>query len=121
MGDSWVAIDADPAHVQRERRKARELRQSQWWQAELARGICHYCGKHFAPEELTMDHVIPVARGGCSTRGNVVPACFDCNQKKKVMTPAEQILADLDAVDPVDDIELFEALQASECESAHHD
>ena len=38
------------------------------------------------------DHVVPVARGGRSTRGNCVPCCRDCNAKKKAYTPAEQIL-----------------------------
>jgi hypothetical protein len=33
--------------------------------------------------ELTMDHVVPLARGGKSTKGNVVPACKPCNNKKK--------------------------------------
>ena len=46
-------------------------------------------------ENLTLDHVIPVARGGKSTRGNCVPCCKDCNSKKKAYTPAEQILNQL--------------------------
>ena len=32
---------------------------------------------------LTMDHVVPIVRGGRSTKGNVVPSCKDCNSKKK--------------------------------------
>ncbi len=43
-----------------------------------------------------MDHVVPVARGGRSTKGNVVPCCKSCNRKKKCLTPAEQILMDLE-------------------------
>jgi hypothetical protein len=39
---------------------------------------------------------VPVARGGTSTKGNVVPACAACNQTKKYLTPAEQILAGLE-------------------------
>ena len=49
----------------------------------------------FPPDKLTMDHIIPVARGGTSTKGNVVPACFACNQSKAATTPAEQILDQL--------------------------
>ena len=30
-----------------------------------------------------MDHVVPLVRGGRSTRGNVVPACKTCNTDKK--------------------------------------
>jgi 5-methylcytosine-specific restriction endonuclease McrA len=89
----WIEIDADPAHVARERAKARELRKSGFWQRKLQAGLCAYCGKKFAPAELTMDHVVPIARGGRSTRGNVVPACKPCNNEKKLLTPAERLLA----------------------------
>ena len=88
----WIDIERDDAHVARERAKARELRHSAWWKQKLVEGKCHYCGKHFPSEELTMDHVVPVARGGKSTRGNVVPACKACNAEKKYRTPAEMIL-----------------------------
>ena len=83
---------ASPEHIRRERERARALRASPWWKAQLAKGECHYCHKHFPPDRLTMDHLIPVARGGTSTKGNVVPACFACNQAKAAATPAEQIL-----------------------------
>ncbi len=36
-----------------------------------------------------MDHIVPMARGGKSTKGNVVPACKACNYKKKYMLPIE--------------------------------
>jgi len=36
-----------------------------------------------------MDHIVPMSRGGKSTRGNVVPACKACNNKKKYMLPIE--------------------------------
>jgi 5-methylcytosine-specific restriction endonuclease McrA len=94
--DDWINIEKDEAHVARERAKARELRNSAWWKQEVAKGKCHYCGKAFPPAELTMDHVIPVVRGGKSTRGNVVPACSECNASKKCRTPAEMILDSLD-------------------------
>lgn len=86
---------ADSAFMRRERERARQLRASAWWKAQLAKGECHYCHGHFPPDALTMDHLIPVARGGTSTKGNVVPACFACNQAKAARTPAEQILDDL--------------------------
>jgi 5-methylcytosine-specific restriction endonuclease McrA len=94
--DNWIDIQKDEKHVAREREKARALRRSGWWKQQLDLGVCHYCGKKVGGDGLTLDHVVPVARGGCSTKGNVVPACRDCNQKKKYLTPAEQILADLE-------------------------
>jgi 5-methylcytosine-specific restriction enzyme A len=82
-------IPIDEADLNRERRKARELRQSQWWKRCCAKGVCHYCGRPTPAHELTMDHIVPLARGGRSTKGNVVPACKDCNNRKKNLLPME--------------------------------
>jgi 5-methylcytosine-specific restriction endonuclease McrA len=90
--ENWFDLDVDPAHVAREREKARALRKSAWWQRRVQRGVCAYCGKPTPPRELTLDHVVPVARGGRTVKGNVVPACKECNNRKKLMTPAEQLM-----------------------------
>jgi len=79
----------DEAAVRSEKEKARKLRKSRWWQQRIASGICHYCGRRFAPRELSMDHVVPLSRGGRSTKGNLVPACKGCNTAKKTMLPME--------------------------------
>lgn len=73
---------ASPEHQKREKSKARELRQSQWWKNQLGRGVCYHCEKRFHPSELTMDHLLPIARGGKSDRKNCVPSCKECNTKK---------------------------------------
>lgn len=88
----WYFLDADKAHITKERKKAQELKRSQWWKNILGKGLCHYCGQKFAAKDLTMDHVVPVARGGTSTKGNVVPACRKCNAEKKLSTPVEEAL-----------------------------
>lgn len=75
--------------ARREKEKARKLRASQWWKRRRSSGVCHYCGLKFPPRQLTMDHLVPIVRGGRSSRGNVVPACKDCNNKKKYMLPLE--------------------------------
>ena len=80
---------ADEDHVRRERAKARELRASQWWRNERGKGVCYYCHRHFPPKDLTMDHIVPIIRGGFSRRGNVVPCCKECNNKKKYLVPVE--------------------------------
>lgn len=36
-----------------------------------------------------MDHVVPIVRGGKSSRGNIVPACKECNSRKKYLLPME--------------------------------
>ncbi len=86
----YSGIDGvDDVMIRTERAKARELRKSRWWQQKTANGLCHYCGKKFTYKQLTMDHLVPLARGGRSTRDNLVPSCKKCNTKKKVMLPLE--------------------------------
>ena len=36
-----------------------------------------------------MDHVVPLARGGFTEKGNVVPCCKDCNTSKRDLLPLE--------------------------------
>jgi 5-methylcytosine-specific restriction endonuclease McrA len=50
---------------------------------------CAYCGKSCSPREATVDHVLPVSRGGRSSWGNTVTACCRCNQRKADRTPHE--------------------------------
>jgi 5-methylcytosine-specific restriction endonuclease McrA len=76
-------VEVDDATLRRERAKARELRQSTWWQRRCSSGVCHYCGENVGVKALTMDHLIPLVRGGRSNKGNIVAACKDCNNKKK--------------------------------------
>ncbi len=96
----WYALEGDRAHIARERKKAQELKRSQWWKNILSKGLCHYCQGKFPAKELTMDHIVPVARGGKSTRGNVVPACRKCNQEKKLSTPVEEALKKIREEEP---------------------
>jgi 5-methylcytosine-specific restriction endonuclease McrA len=46
--------------------------------AVLSSGTCVYCG---APG-TTVDHVVPLARGGYEVESNLVPACGSCNSSK---------------------------------------
>lgn len=81
--------DIPEEQLRRERQKARDLRRTQWWRNRIATGICHYCGRKSAPVELTLDHIVPLVRGGRSTRGNCVPACKECNTRKRDLLPTE--------------------------------
>ena len=83
MPSSGFLIEVDDATIRRERAKARELRQSQWWKRRRSSGVCHYCQQQVGAKALTMDHVVPIIRGGRSNKGNLVPACKPCNDKKK--------------------------------------
>jgi len=81
--DSLCGVDETV--IRREKAKARDLRKTRWWRQKIGSGRCHYCGKVVPPAQLTMDHVVPLARGGQSVKGNIVACCKDCNSKKKSM------------------------------------
>lgn len=87
--DSYYLDGIDESIIRAERDKARKLRKSRWWQNKLAACTCYYCGGHFKPKELTMDHLQPLALGGISSKGNLVTACKECNTKKKSLPPYE--------------------------------
>jgi len=87
MSDFYAPIDPDL--LRRERARARELRQSGFWKRKLSTCICYYCRRRVGTVALTMDHIVPLARGGRSVRGNVVPACKDCNTRKQSLLPVE--------------------------------
>ena len=79
----------DKKAIAYQKEKARKLRQSVWWKRKISTGTCYYCGRRVGPGELTMDHIVPLIRGGKSTKANLVPACKDCNNKKKYLLPIE--------------------------------
>lgn len=82
---SYVTED----EIRREKSKAQQLKKSQWWKRRCAEGVCYFCGEKISPGELTMEHIVPLIRGGKSSKGNVVPACRACNSKKKYLLPIE--------------------------------
>ena len=47
---------------------------------------CQYCGSR---SNLTLDHVIPISKGGNSSWENLVTACKKCNARKGDFTPKE--------------------------------
>lgn len=79
----------DESDIKKEKAKARDLKNSQWWKRRCAKGRCYYCMRPTPPRELTMDHIVALSRGGKTTKGNVTPACKECNTKKKYLLPME--------------------------------
>ena len=43
---------------------------------------CQYCGRKCPTRDLSIDHVLPLSRGGKSVWDNVVCACLPCNARK---------------------------------------
>jgi 5-methylcytosine-specific restriction endonuclease McrA len=82
-------VEAGEDEIRRERAKARALRATRWWKQKLAQGACHYCGRRFPPEQLTMDHIVPIIRGGKTNKNNVATVCKECNNNKKYLLPME--------------------------------
>jgi 5-methylcytosine-specific restriction enzyme A len=75
--------------IKKEKAKARELKRSSWWLNRIQAGVCYYCDKEVGRINLTMDHIVPLSRGGKSKKGNIVPACKECNNRKKYLLPIE--------------------------------
>jgi 5-methylcytosine-specific restriction endonuclease McrA len=50
---------------------------------------CQYCGEKFESEDLTFDHVVPVAQGGKKSWENIATACVPCNSHKEGRTPQQ--------------------------------
>lgn len=44
---------------------------------------CTYCG---ATKNITVDHIVPLSRGGKHEQANLAPACFSCNSSKGART-----------------------------------
>ncbi len=90
MDDDYLAMGGpDEEFIRAQRNKARALRKTRWWQRKTSSGICWYCGEKVGFKQLTMDHIIPLSRGGRSTKDNLVPCCKRCNTRKKNALPVE--------------------------------
>jgi 5-methylcytosine-specific restriction endonuclease McrA len=84
----WLINNPEKKRAQRHNRRARlaaapgsGVTEAQW-QAILRRanGCCTYCGQPCA--KLTMDHIVPIAKGGAHDVSNIAPACDTCNKSK---------------------------------------
>jgi len=82
-------VYASDSELKKEKQKARLLRRTRWWKEKVHKGLCEYCGNKFPPEELTMDHIVPLIRGGKSVRNNITVCCKECNNSKKYLLPSE--------------------------------
>ena len=84
------AYDLEERHIKQERQKARDLRGIAMVETSMRqRALSLLRSVNTAAADLTMDHIVPLARGGKTTKGNVVPACKSCNNKKKQLLPME--------------------------------
>lgn len=61
---------------------------------ERARGCCEYClaQERYSPDSFSVEHIIPLSKGGTSSLENLAFACQGCNNRK---------YASIEALDPV--------------------
>lgn len=72
--------------------KDRKRRRNKLYQEQD--GLCHWCKKDMRddvpedhPDRVTLDHVMPISKGGTNDLSNLVAACFACNQERKNVPP----------------------------------
>lgn len=64
-----------------------DLTPEQWEQViEKYNHTCLCCGKREPEIKITLDHIIPLSRGGSHTKENVQPLCKSCNSRKNTKT-----------------------------------
>ena len=51
------------------------------------KGRCGICGEFIPLNEFTIDHIIPISKGGTYDYDNLQCCCFKCNQLKSNETP----------------------------------
>jgi hypothetical protein len=56
--------------------------------------ICHYCAETVTTDTVTLDHIVPISRGGTNAPENLVTACLICNSIKADRT-YEEAAADI--------------------------
>jgi len=69
---------------------------------------CFWCGASIVGQKgvngAHADHVVPRVKGGGDNVANLVPACSDCNRRKRSKDPiqfAREVGADVDAVEKI--------------------
>ena len=67
-----------------------KIRRERWWKV-LRRDPCAYCGERHKRRDMTVDHIVPKAKGGGHWE-NVTGACRPCNSDKGPMSLLDFLL-----------------------------
>lgn len=54
-----------------------------------AKGKCAYCGNFVQCDKFTIDHIIPLSKGGTNDEENLQCCCKKCNQMKQDLNEAQ--------------------------------
>lgn len=75
-------ITARELRAKKQRVKNRKRRVSKTARQAIFDRDGNKCVKCGSTEQLTIDHIIPIRKGGISTESNMQTMCFNCNQNK---------------------------------------
>lgn len=91
----WVKANPERVRVRTARRRAAERNAPGQFteddlikQFEAQRGMCFYCHEDLDGRG-TIDHYIPLSKGGTNFPSNIVLACWPCNNAKRAKLPSE--------------------------------
>lgn len=66
-----------------QRRTAGVIDYNEWIKkCNLLGNKCQMCGKSSDVVKLTIDHILPISKGGTNILENLQPLCLNCNSKK---------------------------------------
>lgn len=96
-GVAWLQVNPDYHRLAQAKRRTRKRSGGVFvvTDRDIARLLerwryrCAYCGTQ---TRLHLDHVVPLARGGRHSIGNLLPACQACNQSKNARLLADWLL-----------------------------
>ncbi len=115
----WVQDNREARALMRHNRRARKLNNggsytTAEWQA-LCEQYGHRCLACGASVPLTVDHIVPISKGGSNDISNIQPLCMPCNLQKGVRAidyrPKDDILALAREISASEGISLAQALE----------
>lgn len=88
---AWRKQNGDKTAIYAQRKRARKGQNGVFAilpkeARRLKKGPCFYCQQS---GEMTLDHLIPLVRGGRTSIGNLVSACRSCNSSKRTKLKVE--------------------------------
>lgn len=84
VADAIVAADKPPINLCSYARKRKRKRSYKGAKKRLLRAspFCYWCKKKLDTSSSTLDHMIPLSKGGTNGTDNFVLACEDCNKNR---------------------------------------
>lgn len=82
-----IAEKAEPSPNAKNRTQfSKEVRERVYAKAD---GKCALCGRKLLYEEMTLDHIVPLAMGGADIEKNLQCTCYACNSFKGSILPED--------------------------------